>query len=396
MSSIAPNELCFRPQGVGRFFSAAFLLVWLCGWAVGEAFALFLLFNGLVALLTGHPPPGKNQPLDIGPALAVGGFLLIWVTFWTIGGLAAIRELLRSLWAEDRLDWQPDGLTVTRRLGLLCRRRQLARADIRQIYLQRPRSALVAQVGTSVVTLTDLGTPAERTAAAEQLRAAWGLPEDQPATGAELPAGWQEITELRGGVVVVADPRTRRQQAHLVATVTGVVWSVVFLLVRGSLHEPTRWGLTAMVGVLALWLIRQSLWLYRGRKEWRIERGRLVHQRRSAGEITELAESRALELTESVDSDSDRWYTLAALLTDRPNQKPGQRVTIKTTIHDPTEPRGLGLWLARRAAIPFRDLVPDEATRHADLTKLTEALAATGKFGRWLSNKLSNRSAGRR
>jgi hypothetical protein len=197
-------------------------------------------------------------------------------------------------------------------------------------------------------------------------------------------------------VVVVTDPRTRCRQAHIVASVTGEVWSVVFLLVRASLREPTLWGLTAMAGALALWLIRQSLWMYRGRKEWRIERGRLVHQRRYAGEVTELAESRALELTKSVDSDSDRWYTLTAILTDRPNQKPGQRMTIHQTIHDPTEPRNLGLWLARRAAIPLRDLAPDEAARQAEVAKLMEALAATGKFGRWLSKKISNRSAGRR
>jgi hypothetical protein len=143
-----------------------------------------------------------------------------------------------------------------------------------------------------------------------------------------------------------------------------------------------------MVGALALWLIRQSLWLYRGRKEWRIERGRLVHQRRYADEVTELAEARALELTESADNDGDQWYTLAAILTDRPNQKPGQRATIHKTIHDPTEPRNFGLWLARRAAIPLRDLVPDETTRQAELTRLIEALAATGKLGRWLARRL--------
>jgi ADP-ribose pyrophosphatase YjhB (NUDIX family) len=114
----------------------------------------------------------------------------------------------------------------------------------------------------------------------------------------------------------------------------------------------------------------------------------LVHQRRDGGEVAELAEARALELTESANSDGDRWYTLAALLTDRPNQKPGQRVTIHKTIHDPTEPRNFGLWLARRAAIPCRDLVPDAAARQAEVTKLTDALAATGKFDRWPARRL--------
>ncbi|MCG3147803.1 MAG: hypothetical protein PCFJNLEI_01244 [Verrucomicrobiae bacterium] len=382
MTNGSSNTLCFRPQGFGRYCSAAFLLVWLCGWVIGEAFALSILIAGLYALLSGNPPPGKDQPLDIGPALAVGGFLLIWLTFWTIGGVAAIRELLRSLWAEDRIDIRPDGLHLTRRLGPFVTRRQLARAEIRQIYQQRANSALFAQVGNQSIPLTDLGTPAERTTAVERLRVALQMPDDRATTGI-LPVGWREITELRGGVVATPDPRTRRQQAHVVAVITGVVWSIVLLLIRGSLREPTLWGLTAMVGALALWLIRQSLWMYRGRKEWRIERGRLVHQRRYGTEVTELAETRALELTETTDSDGDRWYTLVAPVTGKP-------VTILKTIHDPTEPRNLGLWLSQRAAIPFHDKVPTDTARQADLNQLLDKLETTGRFGRWFARRFRN------
>ena len=32
-------EVRLRPQGVGRYFGAAFLAFWLCGWAAGEVFA---------------------------------------------------------------------------------------------------------------------------------------------------------------------------------------------------------------------------------------------------------------------------------------------------------------------------------------------------------------------
>lgn len=37
----------------------------------------------------------------------------------------------------------------------------------------------------------------------------------------------------------------------------------------------------------------------------------------------------------------------------------GQRHTIAYALRDPTEPRRLGLWLARRAGIPFEDKVSD-------------------------------------
>lgn len=386
MDTATVKQWRFQPVGATRFLPAGFLMVWLCGWLVGEIFVLTVLIVGLWALLTGSPPPGKNAPLEIMPTLAVGGFLLIWLTFWTIGGLGAMRELLRLLWAEDCIELGRDGLVLTRRLGPRVRRRQLAHSAIRQISLQRPRSELVAQVGTEWVTLTDLGTVAERESAAVTLQAALSLPAE-PATTAGLPVGWREIHELRGGVVVVPDPRVRRQRAHVVFFITGVVWSGVLLLVRGSLREPTLWGVTAMLGALGLWLIRQTLWMYRGRKEWRIEPGRLVHQRRYGDEITELAEVRSLELTESSDSDGDRWYALDAVAVPRPGQKSAS-ITILKTLHDPTAPRSLGRWLAQRAKIPLHDRVPTEADRRAEMQRQLEALAQSGKVGSWLARQL--------
>jgi len=79
-----------------------FLCVWLCGWAVGETVALFLIGSGIYSLVTGTPTVGGGPAL-LGPSLAVGCFLAEWLTLWTIGGVMAIRELLRSVWAEDRL-----------------------------------------------------------------------------------------------------------------------------------------------------------------------------------------------------------------------------------------------------------------------------------------------------
>lgn len=95
-------EQRFRPWGVGRFGAMVFLCVWLCGWAVGETVALFLIGSGIYSLVTGTPTVGGGPAL-LGPSLAVGCFLAGWLTLWTIGGVMAIRELLRSVWAEDRL-----------------------------------------------------------------------------------------------------------------------------------------------------------------------------------------------------------------------------------------------------------------------------------------------------
>lgn len=61
-----------------RWFPAAFLAFWLCGWAAGEFTALSSVLNlGLV--------PGKNGGGDGG-----NWFLLIWLIPWTLGGCAAM------------------------------------------------------------------------------------------------------------------------------------------------------------------------------------------------------------------------------------------------------------------------------------------------------------------
>jgi hypothetical protein len=61
-----------RSMHVVRWVIVAFLTFWLCGWAVGEGFAIWALF------FSGTPWPVKL-------------FLLFWLTLWTFGGLAAAR-----------------------------------------------------------------------------------------------------------------------------------------------------------------------------------------------------------------------------------------------------------------------------------------------------------------
>lgn len=382
----------FRPRGAGRFFEAAFLLVWLCAWAVGEAFALILIGNGIYALMTGGPAWGSSEPLRLGPALVTGAFLLVWLTIWTIGGVMAARELLRALWAEDRLWLDRDRLRRIHRLGPMVSTQHWPRAEIRRVFVQSTSAglgALMAQVGSGVIELTNLGTVTERSQAAGDLRAALGLPEhDSPTDLAALPEGWQEIIDPRGQRLLVPNLRTRRTQAHIVSLITGIVWTGVVLLAWESRRDPNLWVVTVMAGVPAAWLARQAIWLHRGRKEWRIEHAKLVHQRRFGVSVTELVEARALELIESTDSDGDRWYELRAINLSAPvhappvgsaKVRPQQR--IHHTLHDPTEPRCLGLWLAQRARIPLCDRVPGDAARQAEFARVQEELSRSGRLG---------------
>jgi hypothetical protein len=367
----AADEFIFRPGGPGRFLGAAFLLLWLCVWAVGEAFALSILGHGLWALLTGSPAFGADVPLRMAPALGAGAFLLVWLAIWTVGGVMAIQELFRLMWAEDRLALDRDALWRVRRRGPFTSTRALARNDIRRVFVQPANTALMVQLSSNLVELTDPGTPAERTEAGRRLCAAMELPDEgTSAEPAALPEDWQEAAGARGERLLVPNLQHRRQQAIAVAIVTGVVWTGLALLARESLREPNLWVVTLMLTVLGAWLARNTLWLLRGRKEWRIEPGRLMHQRRYADKATELCQARALELTESHDSDDDVWFHLHAIeLSPSPLTRAGKtpkKIRITHSIHDPTKPRCLGRWLSRQAGIPLHDRVPTEADKQAD------------------------------
>lgn len=407
-NTVTDWEARFRPRGAGRFVGAAFLSVWLCGWAAGEAFVLFVLGAGAVALATGQPVMGRDQPLTLGPALAVGAFLTVWLTFWTLGGIAAMREWLRLVWAEDRLAVSAEGLWLSRRLGPFRSTRRLAGADLRRVFVQPRRSTLMAETDAGVVELTNLGTVQERTDAAAHLRRALAPPDERPGTAPDaLPKGWEEIHVLPSGAILVPNLRTRRNQARVMAAVALAASVVLLLLVRASLRDPNLWALTVMAGAAAAGLVWGAASLWWGRKEWVISPGKLTLQKRFAGRGRVLGEARALELTERKDSDGDEWYELGAwgrkanattlrsagyraIETDAASC---QRFVVSRALHDPDEPRRLGLWLAGRAAVPFTDRVPDEAARRAEQARLREALARSGKLGAWLA-RLTGDSGG--
>jgi hypothetical protein len=71
-----------------------FLGLWLVGWVTGEVFAL-------------------RQLLEPGPA-AARLFLIVWLTFWTFGGSAALGMGLWMLVGHERVRLRPDALVIQR------------------------------------------------------------------------------------------------------------------------------------------------------------------------------------------------------------------------------------------------------------------------------------------
>ncbi len=375
----------FRPCGVGRYAEAAFLGVWLLGWLAGEAFALALLAAGTWALLAGTPLAGTTPAASPGPSLAVGSVLLVWLAFWSLGGVLALRQLLRCLWADDQIRLEQGVLLVQRRLGPFRRQWRLEAATLRRVWVQAGGGALalgplLAERADGPVTLTDLGTPQQRVEAAAALRAALALPDrlgPGPAAAARLPGGWECLEPSFGSPLLVWERRLRRRQGALMAVVALPLAAALALTVHQAPANPALWPLALVLLPLAMAAAWASLWLLAGRLEWRLEARRLVLQRRFGPRLRPLGEVRALQLREDFDGDGDAWYSLVGC-------GGGGRPLLRV-LGDPTAPRALGQWLAHRTGIALEDALPSDAERQAqrqrDLAQLRQQLAGAGRWG---------------
>jgi hypothetical protein len=382
------REFLLAPKGLGRFIGACFLFVWLCGWAVGEGLVLWLLVAGAVALLTGQPPRPGAQALPPGPALAIGGFLLAWLSLWTFGGIAAIRELLRLTIQRDRVIVGPSSLIVVRRFLLFSSRLELPRETIRRIYLAAPKAALSAETTDGSVQLSTLGASEERVQAMSALIAELRLtPADDPAT---LPGDWAEIVDPEGAAAIVADPRVRRIRVRIATSLAAAASAVAAMTVRGAVEDERQVGLAVLCVSAALAFVWGAVRAARVRDEWRCERGRLTLRRRTGGRVRDLFEAASLELTRTDDSDGDAWYTLTAVAAETSK-------TLVRAIHDPSEPGRLGRYLAERTGLPFSDRAAAGA-RTASLEQLKSQLRDSGKLGRlaagWIERLERRRPSG--
>jgi hypothetical protein len=155
-------QLRLRARDPGRWPKAAFLALWLCGWAVGEAFAGSILIRGLISHVTGTPPNPGGEPLRPGAAALLDLFVIVGLAIWTIGGIAALFELMRLLVGEDRLAVAGGRLIVERRRGPFRTTRSFERHTVRRVLLAGRDDRLALERERGRVELSALGTREER------------------------------------------------------------------------------------------------------------------------------------------------------------------------------------------------------------------------------------------
>ncbi len=385
-------EAELRSTGAGRFSGAGFLMFWLVFWVVGEAFALGILGWGAWSLFTGQPPGAGHAPLETGPALFTGLFLLCWTAFWTFGGIMAWRELLRRLFGSDRLIARGDSLEVVHGYGLFSSRQTLPRDRLLRFYPPSPAgSGLAVETLDGVVPLARLGTPAQLAETAVAFNAEFKL-SGKPSLDGNLPAGWRELTSPEGHPIYVQDPATRQRLAIVLWVLFAPFFVSTTYLFQAMLGRGSLGALAAILAAFTA-LLGWGAWrLGARREEWVPGRGRITLDLRRRGHRESLFTGDLLEIREDRDSDGDLGFKLVAVQSEARQQASLQTArkhehVIASCSGDATELLSFGCLLARRCAIPLADRTTP-AAKAEDLAVLQEKLAATGRLGRWAARLL--------
>jgi hypothetical protein len=346
-ATIDGSTASFRNSGVARFFGAAFLACWLTGWAFGEALALYFLFmlgRSVVGSIAGvsWPVPG-GEWIAGGAAGFAFLFIIVWLTLWTVGGVAAITEFLRLLSGEDRVDVQGTAIEVTRRAGPFRRVRTFDRSAIRRLRLRPKDNAVMIETATSTEEITKYGSIEERRELAEWLQQRLALSADARSLDpGSAPRGWTMRTEGGWTILNHMDVRTRRIGA-------GIVWFITLLMGAiwvGSITNASRSG-AAIALMLTVLLAACAIWVSWSEREWLVRSGQLTSRVKFLAWARERSfQSGRLHVDVSTDSDGDRHYKLEV----RDSQ--GAR-KITSEMNDDANVVELGRWLAARTGFPL-------------------------------------------
>src|SRR5262249_31682304 len=203
-----------------------------------------------------------------------------------------------QLFGRDRFLVNYEGLEVEQSFGLFRLVRRFPRKQIRRFYRTTPFAPLsVETTGGTTAVLTRFGTAVERAELEEALNAEFQV-EPEPASIGAIPEGWCEALSPEKDSVLVKDPAIRSKQARAAWIVFACLSLIPLYLIAANRNRPDLLGgiiFSVAITSAAGWA---AIWLSLGRKEWRLQQGRLVLQRRFGQNRTEQFEAVSLELIE--------------------------------------------------------------------------------------------------
>jgi len=342
--TVEGDSVTLRASGVGRYVEAAFLAVWILAWAIGELFALAVL-GSMLAALFGFLPDGEltrlgRSVLERAPGfemgfLAIFLFLMLWLSLWTFGGLAAVYRCLRLAAGSDRVTVRGGLLELTWCAGPIRRTRHFDRNRIRRIRVRSHDKAVVADMVSGAVTLTNLGTVPARAALCDWLRRRLGLESvSHPRFDAlSPPPGWRATRGEAGAIHLARPTQGRSAVAAVMAVIAGIslyAWSA----------DVARNGLQSLwPGVVIALLSLAAAWVAWSREEWVAGQQRLEYRLRFGPLLRERVFHHAeLRMTSHVDSEGDTRYKLQ--VHDGEHKR-----TITASLFDDTEVVDCARWM---------------------------------------------------
>ena len=109
------DGLTIRIPSKLNVFAVGFLMVWLCGWALGEVSVAKIIFFML-----------PKQPAPF-------AFLIVWLCFWTFGGLGAMYQLLWQFSGREIIKTSSSAFGIKRELPGYSRTREYDLSQVRRL-----------------------------------------------------------------------------------------------------------------------------------------------------------------------------------------------------------------------------------------------------------------------
>lgn len=108
-----------------RWSMIIFLSFWMCGWALGEVFAAWILVG---VLLDGQPAEDVN-----GFTTGILLFLVAWLGMWTAAGVFAIYAWLWNIAGRQVVTVGVDGIRIENAIPMWRRGKEYRLADVRSL-----------------------------------------------------------------------------------------------------------------------------------------------------------------------------------------------------------------------------------------------------------------------
>jgi hypothetical protein len=349
--TVEGDSVTLRPTGIGRYFEAVFLGVWIVFWAISETFVLAVLGSMLAALFgflrdseltrLGRSVVERAPGFEIG-FIAMFLFLMMWLALWTFGGLAALYSCLRLVAGSDRLTVTAGLLELTWHAGPVHRTHRFDRRRLRGIRIRAHDKAVVADTASGTITLTNLGTVAERASLGHWLRQRLGLDAAHPRTFDPLspPLGWRTNRGDTGAIHLSRPTNGRLPVAAIIAAIGAIALYAWYVdSQRNGLHSLWPGIVIALLALAAAWVAwAREEWIAGDQQlEYRMRFGPLLRERRFR--------NAHFQMTSHTDSDGDTRYKLVV-------RDDAKKRTIVSSIFDDAEVVDCARWM--EAATGFR------------------------------------------